>query len=316
MRYLTICTLTALAFMASAQTPYLVKDLNTTYSSDTKSSTPVEFTAFGNRIYFVATTDASGTELWSTDGTSAGTSIVSDIVAGTASSSPNTLRVVNGALLLNARDANHGIELWATDGTAAGTHLLKDINPGPSSGQPVFQTLFKNKIYFSADDGSNGRELWVTDGTVSGTRMFKDIEPGSASSFPSSFVVMGNTLYFRASSALWKTDGTDAGTVKVSTVSPLDIVVAGSRLFFTGFTQASGWELWTSDGTDAGTQMVTEIRPGPASAFDSNYALGEFIVEGIKTTIPIHREIMQNSAFIEGRVDTTFIERTWLQQKN
>jgi acetyl-CoA carboxylase, biotin carboxylase subunit len=45
-------------------------------------------------------------------------------------------------------------------------------------------------------------------------------------------------------------------------------------------------------------------------------ALSEFVVEGIKTTIPIHREIMQNSAFIEGRVDTTFIERTWMQQKN
>jgi acetyl-CoA carboxylase biotin carboxylase subunit len=44
-------------------------------------------------------------------------------------------------------------------------------------------------------------------------------------------------------------------------------------------------------------------------------ALGEFVIEGIKTTIPIHREIMQNSAFIEGRVDTTFIERTWLQPK-
>jgi acetyl-CoA carboxylase biotin carboxylase subunit len=45
-------------------------------------------------------------------------------------------------------------------------------------------------------------------------------------------------------------------------------------------------------------------------------ALGEFVVEGIKTTIPIHREIMQNSAFIEGRVDTTFIERTWMQPKS
>ena len=45
-------------------------------------------------------------------------------------------------------------------------------------------------------------------------------------------------------------------------------------------------------------------------------ALGEFVIEGIKTTIPIHREIMQNSAFIERHVDTTFIERTWLQQKS
>jgi acetyl-CoA carboxylase, biotin carboxylase subunit len=40
-------------------------------------------------------------------------------------------------------------------------------------------------------------------------------------------------------------------------------------------------------------------------------ALSEFQVEGVKTTIPIHREIFNHSAFIEGRVDTTFIERNW-----
>jgi acetyl-CoA carboxylase biotin carboxylase subunit len=44
-------------------------------------------------------------------------------------------------------------------------------------------------------------------------------------------------------------------------------------------------------------------------------ALGEFVVEGIKTTIPLHRQIMNHSAFIEGSVDTTFIERTWQQKK-
>jgi acetyl-CoA carboxylase biotin carboxylase subunit len=40
-------------------------------------------------------------------------------------------------------------------------------------------------------------------------------------------------------------------------------------------------------------------------------ALSEFVVEGVKTTIPLHREIFNHSAFIEGRVDTTFIERNW-----
>ena len=40
-------------------------------------------------------------------------------------------------------------------------------------------------------------------------------------------------------------------------------------------------------------------------------ALNEFRVEGIKTTIPLHREIFNHSAFIEGQVDTTFIERNW-----
>jgi acetyl-CoA carboxylase biotin carboxylase subunit len=38
-------------------------------------------------------------------------------------------------------------------------------------------------------------------------------------------------------------------------------------------------------------------------------ALAEFVVEGVKTTIPLHREIFNQSAFIEGQVDTTFIER-------
>jgi acetyl-CoA carboxylase biotin carboxylase subunit len=53
-------------------------------------------------------------------------------------------------------------------------------------------------------------------------------------------------------------------------------------------------------------------RPTRAEAFATmRRALSEFVVEGIKTTIPLHREIFNHSAFIEGRVDTTFIERNW-----
>jgi acetyl-CoA carboxylase biotin carboxylase subunit len=40
-------------------------------------------------------------------------------------------------------------------------------------------------------------------------------------------------------------------------------------------------------------------------------ALGEFVVEGVHTTISRHREILNHSSFIEGQVDTTFIERHW-----
>jgi acetyl-CoA carboxylase biotin carboxylase subunit len=43
-------------------------------------------------------------------------------------------------------------------------------------------------------------------------------------------------------------------------------------------------------------------------------ALEEFIVEGIQTTIPIHREILRHPAFRDGQVDTTFIERTWTRK--
>ena len=40
-------------------------------------------------------------------------------------------------------------------------------------------------------------------------------------------------------------------------------------------------------------------------------ALHEFVIEGIKTTIPLAKRIFTNSAFIDGNVDTTFVERTW-----
>jgi acetyl-CoA carboxylase biotin carboxylase subunit len=40
-------------------------------------------------------------------------------------------------------------------------------------------------------------------------------------------------------------------------------------------------------------------------------ALREFEVGPIKTTIPLHREILGHTRFQEGDVDTGFIERTW-----
>jgi acetyl-CoA carboxylase biotin carboxylase subunit len=40
-------------------------------------------------------------------------------------------------------------------------------------------------------------------------------------------------------------------------------------------------------------------------------ALRELRVEGVKTTVPLQEKILDHNAFIDHRVDTTFIERTW-----
>ncbi len=40
-------------------------------------------------------------------------------------------------------------------------------------------------------------------------------------------------------------------------------------------------------------------------------ALSELKIEGIKTTIPILKKLLAHTAFVEGRIDTTFIERTF-----
>ncbi len=64
----------------------------------------------------------------------------------------------------------------------------------------------------------------------------------------------------------------------------------------------------------AGGKLIVH-QPTRAEALASmRRALGEFVVEGISTTIPIHQDIMNHPAFIAGKVDTTFIERTWMQK--
>ena len=70
------------------------------------------------------------------------------------------------------------------------------------------------------------------------------------------------------------------------------------------------------DGSD-GVTVVTVSAPASPACPPSpalGRALAEFVVEGVKTTIPIHQQIFNHSAFIEGLVDTTFIERNWKLQ--
>ena len=40
-------------------------------------------------------------------------------------------------------------------------------------------------------------------------------------------------------------------------------------------------------------------------------ALGELQIQGIATTCSRHEEILRHAAFVESRIDTTFVERTW-----
>ncbi|MFO0849415.1 MAG: acetyl-CoA carboxylase biotin carboxylase subunit [Gemmataceae bacterium] len=65
--------------------------------------------------------------------------------------------------------------------------------------------------------------------------------------------------------------------------------------------------------------MVAKLlvhRPTRAEAIAAmRRALREFQVEGIQTTIPLHRQIMDLPAFADGTVDTTFIERELLPKK-
>lgn len=55
-------------------------------------------------------------------------------------------------------------------------------------------------------------------------------------------------------------------------------------------------------------KLITHGRDRQESMARMRRALGEFVIEGIKTTIPLHRRILEDSDFQKGHVSTTFLE--------
>jgi len=250
----------------------LVKDIR----PGSGSASPGNLTAVGSALYFSANDGSNGTELWKSDGTAAGTVLVKDIrpgSVGTFSSSPD-LTAVGSTLYFSARDGTSGRELWKSDGTDAGTVLVKDIQPGLGSASPDNLTAVGSTLYFSANDGTNGTELWKSDGTAAGTVLVKDIRPGSSGAFsnsPPDLTAVGSTLYFSANDGtngveLWKSDGTDVGTILVNDINtgdgnsfPDDFSGIDGVVYFAAYDGVNGRELWRSDGSVHGTYLLADI---------------------------------------------------------
>jgi ELWxxDGT repeat protein len=112
--------------------------------------------------------------------------------------------------------------------------------------------------------------------------LLKDINPGATSSNICYLTNVDNTLFFAANDGvrgmeLWKSDGTEAGTVLVKDINPGFtnssigyLTHVNRKLFFVANNGISGNELWKSDGTESGTMLVKDIRVGTMGSNPSN----------------------------------------------
>jgi ELWxxDGT repeat protein len=101
----------------------MVKDTRPeSYYGYNGGSYPANLTNVNGTLFFAATNDATGRELWRSDGTESGTVLVRDIRDSSlyylTSSDPGNLIAVRDTLLFLADDGLHGRELWQSDGDA------------------------------------------------------------------------------------------------------------------------------------------------------------------------------------------------------
>ncbi len=295
LRFSTVAALwvaqVAIAYAATPAT--LVRDLRHNPGPNLSSS-PRSMISLGNRALFWARTPQLGAELYRTDGTAAGTALLTDLCPGPCDSFGSVEPVVaGGRAYFLASDGARGVELWSSNGTGPGTRSFIDLAPGPADGVYLFLREGGDRVLFTTFHPSlRGWDLWSSDGSPAGSAPFVRIsgEAGGGVSIPDGAgsprpMPGGRRLYLRnfridGVEELWESDGTAAGTRRLlalrqdagesicSVDADLPKVVAGD-FYFSAATAATGCEVWRVAGGVA--KAFADVAVGPAHSFPRSF---------------------------------------------
>lgn len=232
------------------------------------------FQQWNGYLYFNGRDRPSDNELWRTDGTPEGTTLIKNIgfdqgnfVSG---SWPDDFVVYQNRLYFGSRDG-----LWKSDGTSFGTTLVLEEDPNDVFGFDPGEIVATDFGIYMLQNG----DLWKSDGTTSGTVLVKEFENTVLNWFGPRLTDMGDFILFPANDGvsgdeLWRSDGTPQGTQLVLDLTPGDegyapqnTVVFNGKMYFKGGNDDVGIELFETDGTAAGTKLVHEFNPGSSSGF-------------------------------------------------
>lgn len=242
---------------------------------------PRMLTAVGDKVFFALTADFNHEELWTSDGTEAGTRRVASLADASELASFHQMRVANGRLFFWVNFASRGLELWTSDGTQAGTRALGFVSRryGYWPRESTTATL-GDSVFYVVSHAESPPELWKSNGAAPvkvktfGTRA--TVNP------PEQLTPHGDLLLFWADDESggyepWRSDGTEAGTVRVkdirpgepgavSTPGPFVRLGGEDALVFAASDGVTGLEPWRTDGTEAGTLLLADLGPGVVSS--------------------------------------------------
>lgn len=288
------------------------------------------------RLIAIGNDGTHGDELWVTDGTEAGTSMLKDIhpsgdpPAGQPPAGyPHSFtRLDDERALFVANDGVNGYSIWVTDGTADGTRMVTDLFPAHQwSSFKGFVPLGDGRVTFVASENSDKAGVWVTDGTAQGTQLltyglsYNNVE--TAVALGDGKAVYHNEMkYDGTGGEYWVTDGTAAGTrildvpwddvrgripgtdMTPSADGKVIVSVPGSK------DGAIAGAIWITDGTKTGTFRLFEVPEGHLVGTSAYTDLGDG-----RTLVSVHGAMGSNSSRVwvtDGTAEGTFaVEGDW-----
>lgn len=256
---------------------FMIRDINPGSSNSVISNGTQTCTCYNNKIYFAADNGTNGSELWVSDGTSAGTTLVKDIKAGSAGSAITAMVEYKNELYFTAKTGSYA-ELWHTDGTTAGT--VRIPNPSTLNSYQSEVLVHDTLLFFSGKNSGSAGDLaiWKTNGTTLGTAVITGSLPSTPLTALWPLVNLGSDVlfgyqYYSAGYAyrLYKTDGTSITMVKDS-LNFKNPVKLGNKIVFKGEVtgSATNGEPWVTDGTTAGTFKLNPVSWITAGTFRNN----------------------------------------------
>jgi uncharacterized repeat protein (TIGR01451 family) len=176
-------------------------------------SRPDYLTNYDGELFFYADDGSHGRELWKSDGTLDGTTLVKDIRPGDKGKhslgSPYHLGPIYHGYLYFEANTDDALQLWRTDGTSAGTTYVMDLAPETDSiSYSLGEVIHLNNLLYIHRYVADQYGVWASDDAGSSTLIATDLTP------------------------YWSMDQTD----------PNNFI--GNQYLFQGYTSNNGYELW------------------------------------------------------------------------
>jgi len=251
-----------------------------------------EFKAsFNNKAYFTADHPYYGIELWQTDGTDAGTTIVEDFFPCSNFGSEYSHFAKTEEGLYFAVKSDTRTDLWKIDKNSGNPIFIKTPHNDSMNSEITSKEKTDEQIYFISDSNKYGNIIWklsLEDDSIETIEQHQSDEKDNSSN-PKYFTRLHDKLFLTATGnndnvGFWLSDGTEEGIIHITDTDMIQngdndteensfkpLFKDGEKLYFLFLSREYGFELGVSDGSEKNTKIIDINKNKGEGSFPSHF---------------------------------------------